>query len=51
MVDGKYSMNIYKSVKISIRTVMKNLKMLKFVPDHLKTKKMCNMQLKIYPWQ
>ena len=37
MVDSEYSMDIYKSVKISIRTIMKNQEMLKFVPDHLKT--------------
>ena len=36
MVD---SMDIYKSLNISIGTIMKNLEMLKFVPDHLKTKK------------
>ena len=38
MVDSEYSMGIYKSVKISIGAVMENLEMLKFVPDHLKTK-------------
>ena len=32
-------MDIYKSLNISIRTVMKDPKILKFVPDHLKTKK------------
>ena len=32
-------MDIYKSLNISIVTVMKNPEMLKFVPDHLKTKK------------
>ena len=50
MVDGKYSIGIYKSVKINIGTVMKNPEMLKFIPDHLKIKKMCkcvSMQLKI----
>ena len=40
-------MEIYKSLYISIGTVMKNPEMLKFVPDHLKTKKM-HMQLKNY---
>ena len=35
MVD---SMDIYKSLNISIGTVMENTEMLKFVPDHLKTK-------------
>ena len=33
--------DIYKSLNISTITVMKNLGVLKFVPDHLKTKKMC----------
>ena len=32
-------MDIYKSLNISIGTIMKNPEMLKFVPDHLKTKK------------
>ena len=36
MVD---SMVVYKSLNISVETVMKNSEMLKFVPDHLKTKK------------
>ena len=35
MVDIK---DIYKSLNISIVTVMKNPEMLQFVPDHLKTK-------------
>ena len=39
MVDSEYS--ICKSAKQSIGTVMKNPEMLKFVPDHLKTKKVC----------
>ena len=38
MVDSEYIMDIYKSVKIGIGTVMRNPGMLKFVPDHLKTK-------------
>ena len=32
-------MDICKSLNISIGTVMKNPEMLKFVPDHLQTKK------------
>ena len=40
MADSEYSMGIYKSAKISIGTVLRNQAMLKFVPDHLKTKKM-----------
>ena len=31
-------MSIYKSVKISTGTVMKNPEILKFVPDHFKPK-------------
>ena len=40
MVDSKYSLGTYKPVKINIVTVMRNLEMLVFVPDHLKTKNM-----------
>ena len=32
MVDSEYSMDIYKSVKISIGTEMKNPEKLKFIP-------------------
>ena len=39
MFDSKYSMDIHRSVKIYIGTVMKNPRMLKFLPDYLKTKK------------
>ena len=38
--------DICKSLNISIGTVMNNPKMLKFVPDPLKTKKMCNHTVK-----
>ena len=41
-------MDIYNLLHISIGKVMKNPKMLKFVPDHLKTKKSVSMQLKSY---
>ena len=41
-------MDIYNLLNISIGKVMKNPKMLKFVPDHLKTKKSVSMQLKSY---
>ena len=47
MVD---SLNIYKSLSINIGTVMKNSEMLKFVPDHLKTKKMCKYAVKKLPY-
>ena len=32
-------MDVYKSLDISIETVMKNPEMIKFVSDHLKTQK------------
>ena len=42
-------MDVYKSLNISIGTAMKNPEILKFVPDHLKTKKECvSMQLNNY---
>ena len=43
-------MDIYKSLNISIGTVMKNPEMLKFVPDHPKTKKMCKLAFKKLPY-
>ena len=39
-------MEVYKSFNISIVTVMENPEMLKFIPDHLKTKKMCKHAVK-----
>ena len=40
MVGSEYSTDNYKSSKISIGAIIKN-PMLKFVPDHLKTKTTC----------
>ena len=51
MVDSEYSMNIYKTLKKSIGTVMRNPEMLKIVTDHLKTKKMCKYVVKKLPFQ
>ena len=42
MVDCEYVMDIYKSVKISIGTVMRNPEVKKVIPYHLKTKKIYN---------
>ena len=42
------SIDIYNSLNISIGTVMKNSKILKFVLDHFKTKKMCKHTVKNY---
>ena len=46
MVNDKYGADKCKSVTLNIRTIMKNLEMLKFIPDHLKTKKMCKHAVK-----
>ena len=43
MVDSEYSTNIYKSLNISIGTVMRN-------PEMLKLKKCVSMQLKKLPF-
>ena len=43
-------MDISKSLNVSIRTVMKNLEIIKFVPDHLKTKKMCKYAVRKLPF-
>ena len=39
-------MDIKKSLKISIGTVTGNLEMLRFLPDHLKTKQVCKHAVK-----
>ena len=38
MLDSEYNMDIYKSLQTSIGAVMRTPEMLKFVPNHLKTK-------------
>ena len=43
MVD---SIDIYKSLNINIRTVMRNPEILKFIPNHLKIKIMCKHAVK-----
>ena len=43
-----YIIDTYKSLTISIGTVIKNPEMLKFVPDNLKTKQCVSTQLSIY---
>ena len=50
MVDNEYSTNIRKSLNISIGTVMTNPEMVKFVPDHLKTYKMCKHAVRKSPF-
>ena len=46
MVDSEYVTYIYKSLKIGIGTLIKNPEMITFIPDYLKTKKICNMELR-----
>ena len=42
-------MDVYNSLNISIGTVMENPEMIKFVPDHLKTKNICEHAAKKLP--
>ena len=50
MVVSENSNDNCKTLKISIGTIIKNPEMLKFVPDHLKTKKMCKNAIKKLPF-
>ena len=50
MVDSEHSTSIYKSSIISIGTVMRNPEMLKIVPDHLLTKKICKLAVEKLPF-
>ena len=50
MVGSEYSIDNYKHSKISIGGKMKNPKILKFVPDHLESKKMCKHAVKKLPF-
>ena len=42
-------MGVCNSLNISAFTVMKNPEMLRFIPDHLKTKKMYKHAVKKFP--
>ena len=50
MVNIEYSAEDCKSSKINIGRIMRNSKMLKFVPVHPKTKKMCKHAVKKLPF-
>ena len=50
MVDSEYSTEDYKTPKINIAAIMKKSEMLKFVPNHLKTKKLCKDAVKKLPF-
>ena len=43
-------MDVYNTLNISTGTIMKNPEMLKFIPDHRKTKKMCKHAVKKLPY-
>ena len=40
MVDSKYTLDNYKSLKLGIGEVIKRLEMLRFVPDQLQAKRL-----------
>ena len=46
MIDRENSLDNYMSLKISIGIIIKNPKMLRFVPNHLKTKNKCKDAIK-----
>ena len=50
MVDSKYSSDKCKSLKITIRSIIKNSEMLRFIPDHIKTKKTYKHAVKKLPF-
>ena len=50
MLDSKNNPNNSNTLKISIGTIVKNSEMLRFVTDHLKTKKLCKNSVKKLPF-
>ena len=50
MFDSEYSTDGYKYPKGSIGAIMKNAEMLEFIPDYLKTKKMCKHAVEKLPF-
>ena len=50
MADSEYRTGNYKSLKISIGTTTKDPEILRFVPDHCKTKRMCKHEVKKLPF-
>ena len=43
-------MGVYNSLNISTVTIMKNPETLTFILDHFKTKKMCKLAVKKFPY-
>ena len=50
MIDSKNNSDNYRTLKISIGVIIKDPKMLRFAPDHLKTKTMCKNTVKKLPF-
>ena len=50
MLDSEYNTDNCKSSEISIGAIIGKPEMLKFAPDHLKTKKMCKHDAKKLPF-
>ena len=46
MVASEYSTDEYKPSKTNFAAIIKNLEMINFIPDHLKTNKMCKHAVK-----
>ena len=46
IVDSKHSSDNYSNLKMSTRATIKDLEMLKFVPDHVNTKNICKHTVK-----
>ena len=46
MIENEYSPGNYKSLKVTIGSIIIDPEMLRFVPDHLKTKKICRYAVK-----
>ena len=50
LVYNEYSTDNYKSLRIITEVIIKNQEMLRFVPDHLKTKNMGKQSVKQLPF-
>ena len=50
MVDSKNNQQNYETLNISIETIIGNSEMLRFVPHHLKTRKICKSVVKKLPF-
>ena len=50
MVDSKNNPDNYKTLKISTGDMIKDSRMQRFVPDHVKTKKTCKNAAKKLPF-